>query len=112
MSSWKLVVVVLATLFVVNAFWVVLSGSGDPVTFAALYGFAWLLGARLERYVPVLVMGVLGFALHVYEIAVGRTETYSRGDDVFLYLNLLLPIILVAVSVRAMREKSRHQAGG
>lgn len=104
MSSSRLVVVVLAVLLAVNTLWLVFSSSGDPVTFAALYGFAWLLGARQRRYVPVLVMGVLGFGLHVYEIVAGRTDAFSFHDDVFLYSNLLLPVILVVVTVKAMRE--------
>jgi len=92
----------LMALVATNAVFLVLVRTGGPLVGLLFYGALLIAGWRGRRleWRAVTVGGLVGFAVHAVEVAVGGWTVYP----LLVALNLILPLALVPVAWLAGRE--------
>jgi hypothetical protein len=105
--SAKTTIGILVSLVGVNAVWVVISRFSGPLIGLIIYVFVAFLCWKRERFETGVIAGMLGFAIHTYELLFQRTGKLTGIDMGFLVMNIVLPISLAFFGYRAYREKRR-----
>jgi hypothetical protein len=94
---------ILIVMVVMNAIWFAISLHSGASMAMVLYAFILFFCWRMSNYRAGVIAGLLGFAVHLYELVIETPTDFLWHDSVCLYLNLLLPLALVFFSYRAHR---------
>ena len=92
----------LVALVATNAVFLILLRTGGPLIGLVFYGALLIVVWRRRRpdWRPVMVGGLVGFAVHIVEVVVGGWTAYP----LLVALNLILPLALAPVAWLAGRE--------
>jgi hypothetical protein len=94
---------VLGTLVLINIVWFFISKHPGSFWGFFTYLFILFLCIRQNDFRAGVVVGILGFGLHIYELAVTDIESLPLFDSLFFCSNLILPILLIYSSYRAYK---------
>ena len=91
----------LVALVATNAVFLILLRTGGPLVGLVFYGALLIVVWRRRRpdWRPVMVGGLVGFAVHIVEVVVGGRTPYP----LLVALNLILPLVLAPVAWLAGR---------
>ena len=91
----------LVALVATNAVFLILLRTGGPLVGLVFYGALLIVVWRKRRpdWRPVMVGGLVGFAVHIVEVVVGGWTPYP----LLVALNLILPLVLAPVAWLAGR---------
>ena len=91
----KMVNVIISILVFTNVIWVILDRPFGPIIALIFYTFAILLFWRKNDIFAVIIIGVIGFAIHIYEfIFIGITDL-NWLEIIFFLINSVFPILLI-----------------
>jgi len=108
--SGIITITLLLSLAVVNAFWLIASWHGGALIALAFYLVISYLCLRRQHFQAGVIAGILGFGIHIYELFVLGTSELIGIDQVYFYVNLILPIPLTITSYLASHKGSaRHE---
>ena len=100
----KVALLVIITLVIINAVWVTISKSLGPVIALVSYAFITFLFLRKNDFIAGIIIGIVGFIIHFYEL-IFQGVTELRGLEIaFFYINLVFPIPLIYFSFKAYKE--------
>ena len=94
----------LATLIIlvgVNAAWYVISKQSGSLVALIFYSIIFFLCWRMLDFRAVIIAGLIGFGVHLYELVFLDFSAFQLLDTLLLYLNLVLPIPLAYFGYRA-----------
>lgn len=99
----------LLSLTVSNAVWLILNWNGGAFIALVFYLVVSLICLIKRHYQAGVIAGTIGFGIHLYELFGMGTSQLTEIDQVFFYINLILPIPLAITSFLAARKESdRH----
>ena len=88
-----------------NSFWLVISWHGG-VLIALVFYFAIFFSCLIGRHFYAgIIAGIFGVGIHIYELFVHGIVELTEIDQVFFYVNLILPIPLIFTSYLASHKK-------
>ena len=98
---------ILVFLIGVNAGWYALSKHSGSLIALIFYSVIFFLYWRMSDFRAVMMAGLIGFGVHLYEWVGLGTSTFQGLDTLLFYLNLVLPIPLAYLGYRAYRESRK-----
>jgi len=116
-TSSRAVVAIPAVLAVGNGAWSLMSGRTAPLMAMAAYAVVALVILRSRDYRAGVIVGIAGFAIHVLEAAIHGTASLGTLERVWLFANIVLPLVLVYLSWLLLRRsrspgaKTREDGG-
>lgn len=103
----KITVVILAILVVVNVAWAVMHMRPGILVALIIYAFAIFLCLKQKDFRAGIIIGAIGFLIHVVELIFRGIAWLGRIESAFFIINLILPLILVLFSYKAYRDIKR-----
>ena len=104
-SSLQLITIfILISLIVINTLWVLLSDFSGPIIGILFYIIITFLLWKKEDYTAAIFAGILGFCIHLYELIFFGFVKSEDVFSIFLYLNLLLPLLLLYFGYKAKKK--------
>ena len=116
-TSSRAVVAILVVLAAGNGAWSLISGRTAPLMAAVAYAVVALVILRSRDYRAGMIVGIAGFAIHVLEVAIHGTVSLGTLERVWLFANIVLPLVLVHMSWLLLRRsrspgaKTREDGG-
>jgi hypothetical protein len=105
----KVAVLIILTLVIINAVWIIICKSLGPVIALISYAFITFLFLRKNDFIAGIIIGILGFIIHFYEL-IFQGVTELRGLEIaFFYMNLVFPIPLIYFSFKAYKELKHNR---
>ena len=108
-SSQKAAFIVLQILVIVNAIWAVVCQFLGPLIALLTYAFLTYLFLGKNDFMAGIIIGILGFLIHAYELIFQGLNELGEFEKVFFFINLIFAIILIYFSYKAYKEIKRHQ---
>jgi hypothetical protein len=108
-TSGIITIALLLSLVGVNVVWLIIHGHGGALVALVFYSVVSLLCLRSRHFGAGVIAGVFGFGIHIYELFVKGTVELIGIDQVFFYVNLILPIPLTFTSYLAPRKEPPYR---
>ena len=105
-TSATISIVLLLSLVVVNAAWLIINWQGGPFIALAFYLVVFLLCIRKQHFQSGVIAGIIGFGIHLFELVGLGTSQLTGITQLFFYMNLILPIPLSITSYLSSRKES------
>ena len=109
-TDWILTLGILVFLIGVNVGWYLFSKGSGTLIALIFYSAILFLYWRMSDFRAVMLAGLIGFGVHLYEWVVLGISTFEGLETLLFYLNLVFPIPLAYLGYRAYRE-SRESEG-
>jgi len=103
-SDHALILGILIILIGLNAAWYIFSKQSGSLVALIFYSIIFFLCWRMLDFRAVIIAGLIGFGVHLYELVFLGLTAFQLLDTLLFYLNLVLPIPLAYFSYRAYRE--------
>jgi hypothetical protein len=100
-------ILLLCFLAVSNAAWVIISGHRGSFIALVFYLIVSVLCLRNRHFQAGVIAGTFGFGIHVYELLTRGITELNFVDQVFFFINLIVPIPLTILSFLAVRERQK-----
>ena len=94
-SNHKMVIGILTILVIINAGWVIICKSNGPIIALIFYVFAIFLFWRKNDIFAGIIIGVMGFAIHMFELIFQGIIDLEGLETIFFFINLVFPILLI-----------------
>jgi hypothetical protein len=104
-TSGIITIALLLSLVGVSAVWLIIRGHGGALIALVFYSVVSFLCLRSRHFGAGVIAGIFGFGIHIYELFVKGTAELIGIDQVFFYVNLILPIPLTFTSYLASRKE-------
>jgi len=98
-----IVMILLISLSVVNACWLIVNWHGGPLIALAFYLIVSILCLRKQHFQAGIISGIIGFGIHLIDLIGLGTSQLTGITKFFFYMNLILPIPLSVTSYLAFR---------
>ena len=105
-TSSTAVMILLISLAVVNAIWLIVNWHGGPLIALAFYLVASVLCLKKQHFQAGAFAGIIGFGIHLFELIGSGTSRLTGITEILFYMNLILPILLSITSYLASRRGS------
>jgi hypothetical protein len=103
--SGIITIVLLLSLVVGNAVWLILSWHGGVLIALAQYLVVSYLCLRKGHFQAGVIAGIVGFGIHLFELLKLGTSQLTGIEQIFFYANLILPVPLIITSYLTTRVK-------
>ena len=100
-----IVLIILILLAGINAIGGILYGYSGPFIAFIFYLIIAFLCWKKSHFQAAIIAGLFGFAVHLYEIFFSDINDANGINRGFLYVNLLLPILLIYFGYKANKVK-------
>ncbi len=94
---------VLAILVSINVVWFLIGQHSGSFWGFIAYSIILVLCMRQNEFRAGVIVGLTGFGVHLFEWATAGIDNLLLPDSLFLFSNLLLPILLTYSSYRAYK---------
>ena len=105
----KIVIGILLVLALTNALWLITSAYPGPFIALIFYTLTLYLCWRKNDFRAGCIIGIIGLAIHLFELIVQGVKEFGGVDLVFFSINLIFPIPLIYFSAKAERFKIKHE---
>jgi hypothetical protein len=95
---------ILIALVITNATWGATSGHSGPLIALSFYAVVAFLCWRWSHFQAGIIAGVAGVSIHAYELISWGLAELRALEVALLFVNLILPILLIYFSYKAYRE--------
>ena len=92
-----------------NVIWLITSRHGGALIALLFYSAVAFLCLRNRHFQSGVIAGIFGFGIHIFELLVQGTSKLIGIEQVFFYLNLVLPIPLTFTSYLASRKVTHKE---
>ena len=91
----QIVIGILTILVITNAGWVIIFKSNGPIIALIFYIFAVFLFWRKNDIFAGIIIGVMGFTIHMFELLFQGILDLEGLETIFFFINLVFPIPLI-----------------
>ena len=98
MTYKRAAITILVILAVGNGVWALTSGRAAPWLAVVAYGVVAFLLGRRDDYRAGLIIGIVGFAVHIVELVFQGMAGLGAVERAWLVANIVLPLALVWLS--------------
>ena len=100
----------LLILTISNAVWLILNWRGGALIALAFYLVVSLIILTKQHFQAGVMAGSIGFGIHLLELFGMGASQLTGIDQIFFYVNLILPVPLAITSFLAARKESIRQS--
>ena len=100
----RIVIGILTILVVTNAAWVIICKSYAPLIALIFYLFVIFLLWRKNDIFSGIIVGSIGFAIHLYELLFHGITDLHLLESVFFFVNLILPLPVIIICYKIYRK--------
>jgi hypothetical protein len=104
LPNQKVALLVILTLVIINAVWIIICKSLGPVIALISYAFIAFLFLRKNDFIAGVIIGIVGFIIHFYELIFQGIIELKGFEIAFFFINLVFPIPLIYFSYKAYKE--------
>jgi len=104
----RIVIGILTILVVTNAAWVIICKSYAPLIALIFYLFVIFLLWRKNDIFSGIIVGSIGFAIHLYELIFHGITDLRVLESIFFFINLILPLPLVILCFNIYKKTKQR----
>jgi len=102
--NYKIVIVILSTLVLTNAAWVIIYKSYAPLIAIIFYLVVIFLFWQKNDIFSGIIIGSIAFVIHFYELLFHGITDLKLLESVFFFINLILPLPLVVLCYNIFKK--------
>lgn len=102
--GYRIVIGILTALVLTNAAWVIIFKSYAPIIALIFYLLVIFLFWRKNDIFSGIIVGSIGFAIHLYELLFHGITDLHLLESVFFFVNLILPLPVIIICYKIYRK--------